>query len=698
MRQAFRITEAPFIRLMIPFCAGTAIAVYVPLPGIFHIVVSCSIVSFLSLILFISRYSRWNMHRRKWVAGLVLQVFVLSFSYGYAIYKSGVLPVKPKPAGEALIIRVASGPVEAAASIRFEAVVQGSLSNHRWIPWHEKIMLTGWKDASSSLNITYGDLLLVPSRLQGVTHALNPKQFDYGKWLELRSIRHHALLRMNEISLISHGGWSITGFALGWRQRLIKKYSKFIRDPGAAAFLSALILGYRADIDRETVTVYSNTGTTHVLSVSGMHVGIVYVVLVVLLKFMDAKPWLKVVRALLIIILILFYSVLTGLSPAVCRSAVMLIFLVLSKAIGRDIHKFNLLALSAFLLLVYDPAFIADVGFQLSYLAVWGLFYLYPLIYDSVVLRFPLADKLWACFSVSLAAQIATFPLSLYYFHQFPVYFLLSNLFILLPVATIMYLGIVFLFLPFTPVLSVLGSALGKLIAFMNGGLAMISNFPGACLRDLWPTGLECLLTYGAILLCARIYIRREKWLLYLLPALGIALACSFSVKKVRQMKTHQLIVFSLEKHTAIGFLSGRTGIVLTDLDPSDKQFALAVRPYFSFCGIGDPEVFRIGDSVQTPEFYYRDNFVAFNGKTLLLAGKDTGQKKFGSKIRVDYVVLMGNCRMAVPDLTGMAYFGRLLIDGSNSPYRTEKWTKESWAEDIAFYVVRGSPAFIVDG
>ncbi|RYY06494.1 MAG: ComEC/Rec2 family competence protein, partial [Sphingobacteriaceae bacterium] len=248
---------------------------------------------------------------------------------------------------------------------------------------------------------------------------------------------------------------------------------------------------------------YSKTGTMHVLSVSGMHVALVYIVIDLLLRFLNRKRSGILLKAVISILLIWIYALITGFSPAVCRAAVMITFVICGKTYNRHISMLNILLVSAFMLLLYNPFFITDVGFQLSYLAVFGLIILQPIIENWFDFKHQYVRKLWSLLSISLAAQLITFPISVFYFHQFPVYFLISNLFIVLPSALIMYVGIAFLLFSNIDILAQpLGFLLEKTIVLMNNGLAWIEHIPFGNWNKLWLTVPEYLLLYAIICCC----------------------------------------------------------------------------------------------------------------------------------------------------------------------------------------------------
>lgn len=194
--------------------------------------------------------------------------------------------------------------------------------------------------------------------------------------------------------------------ALALRRQMVEKLKKQMHDPNAIAVASTLILGYKADLSEDVLQAYSKTGTIHVLSVSGAHVAIIWALLAFMLNFLNRFRHGRVIKAIIIIPIIWYYAMLTGFSPAVCRAAVMISTVIIGKTYNRYINNLNILAISAFILLLYNPLLITDVGFQLSYLAVAGLVVLQPVVYEWLTFSNKWIDKLWALCSVSIAAQV----------------------------------------------------------------------------------------------------------------------------------------------------------------------------------------------------------------------------------------------------------------------------------------------------
>lgn len=694
MKPGFTLSEAPFIRLLLPFVAGTITAIQLGstvLTAVLGVIAGCLLAG---LVLLIHGYASLKRKYRVWLPGAT--TISLVFALGYLLtqgHRGADGSRSPIPETGALVLRVSSEPRVNASGPRFEATLVGGYRAKHWIPFSERILVS-IRDPAYASDLAYGDVLLARATLKPVVHALNPAEFDYGRYLEYRQIYRQTSIQPDQYRILRRDDGSLYGTAFRFRRHLAAKYQKFIsRD--AAALLSALILGQRTDIDRETVAVYSATGTTHVLSVSGMHVGIVFVVLVFLLRFMDRTRKLRIIRAGLIIVFICGYAVMTGLSAAVCRAAVMLVFVVLAKAVDKDLHNYNLLALSAFLLLVANPFYLVDAGFLLSYLAVWGLFYFYPMIYESWRPRYSLVRQLWAAVAVSLAAQLATLPLSLYYFHQFPVYFLLSNLFILVPVTLVMYLGILYLFIPAGSVLKLLAGALEYLVHGMNGGLATIGRLPGALISDMWPTVAECLLAYLVILL-ATVMIRSKKKQLFLpLTGLLLLLAGSWSYKKIRQINTSEIVIFNLKRHTAVGFISRGKGTILTDLPAGDRLLEFSVLPYFSYCGATEPTILTLGRSSPAEPFITVDGIASFKGQRMLIGADTYSPKRYAETFPVHYLLITGGVRY--PEHVIRSFPCKLLIGHSGLPeYKAKQLEAAARALHLPFYNIRDRPALII--
>jgi competence protein ComEC len=459
---------------------------------------------------------------------------------------------------------------------------------------------------------------------------------------------------------------------------------------------STLILGYRVDLNKDLIEAYSKTGTMHVLSVSGMHVGIVFLVLSFLLKQMARSKNLILLRAIIIIAVIWFYSLLTGFSPSVCRSALMLSFVVLGKAMNKNQNTYNLIAISAFFLLLYDPYYLFDVGFQLSYLAVAGLVYFHPIIYNTFYIKNKLLEHVWSYCALSIAAQLATFPLSIYYFHQFPVYFLLSNLLIVLPVAFIMYAGIAFLIIPYSLIIQPLGKFLNWLINFTNDILYKIEQLPFSVLEGLWVSGFEYLLISSLIILFVFWQSFRNKFLIWLSFFIGIILAFSLSIKSIENFKRHELIFYSLRKNTAIAYLFKGRSIIITDINPSDKLYTYSIKPSISMSGIEESLVFNPEQQFSGSYYWSDSDFMQFGNFRILRWRNEFNKLFLNKRIEVDILLLSKGSAQELRYISEMVDFKSIIIDSSNPEYKIEAWQNEAKSLKISCISLKKYPAYIV--
>ncbi len=337
------------------------------------------------------------------------------------------------------------------------------------------------RDAFSE-QLHYGDNIGAKVTLTKPAKAMNPGDFDYRSWCANKNIYVQAYVQPGNWELFNHNGGN-------WFKKAALQLRNFFRaqintlDIGRDEkdVAAALLVGYDEQLDDQLQQAFSTTGTLHVLSVSGMHVALVYVVLMKLLAPFETTLRRKRFSAILQFAFIWFYAVLTGFSPSVLRSVTMLTVIITGRLLLKRSHILNSLLASAFILLLFDPLLIFDVGFQLSYAAVAGIVLLQPIAESLYTPDSTAKRMIWSLVSVSVVAQVFTFPLGLYYFGTFPSWFLIANL-IIIPASTLaLYAGVFFLAVCWIPGLSaVAGYIMSWLITTMNAGVTWISDWPGA--------------------------------------------------------------------------------------------------------------------------------------------------------------------------------------------------------------------------
>ena len=281
-----------------------------------------------------------------------------------------------------------------------------------------------------------GDTLIFKAHWMNFEKAAYPGDFDQERYRSSQSIFKHAFLSSY---LHLPGDEAKSTLKTSLFQKLKAHLSPF-PDELEGLFL-AMLTGDKSELDRSTKLGFQSSGLMHILAVSGLHVGLVAALPLMLLKSIP-KLWFKtiIITRICASLLVWSYAYFTGLSPSICRAAVMFSFFLWAPSLKGSHQKINVLCASAFILLLIEPSWLENVGFQLSYAAVLGIFLLMPVFQSWWKTKYRVGTYLRDALAVSMAAQVATLPLSLYYFNQFPSYFLLSNLIVAPLLVMIIYL------------------------------------------------------------------------------------------------------------------------------------------------------------------------------------------------------------------------------------------------------------------
>jgi len=690
--------EIPFVILIVPFLLGIGLGLDFSEGIYLDYLIGFLLLLSLAFIVLNLTYARLKLYKTKWLGGLLMTA-ILFLTGWLSVVQYNELNSEhhfSKQQAQYFIAKVNNEPIVKNGLVRFTADVKFTINKGRQSAVNGTLLMA-IKDSAANA-IYYGDELLIPAKYNPIEPPYNPGEFNYKKYLANQNIHYQAFLYPKQYKVIAQNtGNPVIAYSLRLRQRLVEKFKRNMHDTSAIAVASTLILGYKADLSNDVLQAYSKTGTIHVLSVSGAHVAIIYLLLNLVLGFLNRYKYGKLFKALLIITLIWYYSLLTGFSPAVCRAAVMISMVIIGKTFSRYINTLNILAISAFFLLLYDPLFITDVGFQLSYLAVVGLIVFQPIVYKWLTFKNKWADKLWALCSVSIAAQVITFPLSAFYFHQFPVYFLISNLFIIIPAEVIMCVGIAYLLIPQIPVLStVLGYVLEKSIVIMNKVLAVIEHTPFASIGKIWLNTVEYLLAYVIIICLFYFLFDRKKWLLKVSLAGMLLLCISLSSKKVNAVQSDQITFLNLKKHRGLVFKNGDQAIVLSDMKADDKNYQYSVQPCLDSLKIEKASLLDIGHDTRTAWFAKRANLIQFKYKLILVFDDQLPNKLLPQKLKVDYVYVTGNPHTALNVINKSYDYHTLVIDASNTDRIINSLEQQAKIAHVNYQILKRNNSFTV--
>lgn len=448
------------------------------------------------------------------------------------------------------------------------------------------------KDDSVVLGLQPGDLLLVKtSCIRPTSPPKNPGEFNYAQLLARKGIFHQAFLNPTDWTRLKQApSFSLYALSQRIRSQLIKTLQ--VLSPKERSVAEALLLGYKDHLDPETRNAYARSGALHVLAVSGLHVGIIYLALDKLLFFLVGFKQGRWVRILLILTGLWSYALLTGLPPSVQRAALM--FSVI--AVGRNMKKpnsvYNNVLFSAFVLLCWNPNLLFDVGFQLSYAAVLGIITLQPSIYQWFKVPTKVLDYGWQIVSVSLAAQLAVLPFSLFYFHQFPLLFPITNL-VVIPAATIIIFGGIFLFL-----VSGIGGvvfewtavAFNNVLRIVNFCIEFISRQSFAVVEHLFLDVVEVVLLSFGIIGVSLFFKAKVKPLLWMGLASFLLLSVHGVFKEWDRSKQASLAVFSTGKTVSIGIVDNSQALLISNTDDF-KNLEYNTSGFFEEFGWGFDEV-----------------------------------------------------------------------------------------------------------
>jgi len=661
--------EIPFVLLIIPYLLGLGIGLnflsdaYI-LPLVIVIAVLC--------ILFISlniAYKRFNIYRVRWLGGVLVNLILFLFGCisitAYSeLNKADHFSKQP---AQCLAVKINNEPVLKNGLLRFTVKIEENIDSTKKLPASGTLLVT-IKD-SAAKGLYYGDELLIPANYTPIDPPFNPAEFNYKAYLANKNIYYQSFLYHGQYVVIGHNaGNAIIAYSLRLRQRLIEKLKTNMHDTAAIAVASALILGYKADLSSDVVQAYSKTGAIHVLTISGLHVGIIYLLLSLIFSFLNPYKYGRVVKAVLIISLIWYYALLTGLAPAVCRASVMISLVIIGRTYSRYLNTLNLLAASAFIMLLYNPFLIADVGFQLSYLAIGGLIIFRPVVYGWLKFRNWWADKIWSLCSISIAAQVITFPLSAFYFHQFPVYFLLSNILVIIPVTLIIYAGLLELLLPQMAYVSkALGYVLEKTILLMNKALLFIEHAPFASINKIWINSAEYLLLYAIIISLFYFLHDKKAWQFRFGLICMLLLSINICYKKIEAQRSNTIAFLNMRKHTGIVLRHGTQAVVLSDLSDTDKNYQYSVQPYLDSSGIDKVSVCNLQQNIRSAYVLKKGNLLQFGNERILILNKQADNILLNNKLNTNYLYITGNPHTDINTLNKNYTYQTLVIDGSNT-------------------------------
>ncbi|MFD1551876.1 hypothetical protein DNU06_01745 [Putridiphycobacter roseus] len=561
--------KAPKILIMcIPFCFGIVFSFYYNDYTIQNTALYLTLLLFLVLLLLLPLRFRNTI-----LFGIIaITTFCsLGFLNGSAHQSISTNPYFFHKKSPYFLVKIIEKPIQKKNSIKLIVEV---LQNDSMAKQGQALLYLKNGDKSNMLN--YGDWLLIKNKFQPIKPNGNPYEFDYARYLKIHNLYHQSFLKTQEWKLYARAKPSLFGRILKIRNYFEKLIDNSTLFPKNKSIAKALFLGEKEALDKDILRSFSSAGAMHVLAVSGLHVGIIMLILTSLLKPIKRLKHGNIVYTALIISGVWLYALLTGGSPSVIRSALMFSFIIFNVGLERESSVYQSILISAFLILIFDPFALFKVGFQLSYLAVLGIVFLQPRIYRLWYIQNKSLDYLWQITAVSIAAQIATFPLGLYYFHQFPSLFFISNI-IVIPLAFILlFLGFFYFSLHLiTPIKLLLEEILNFLFYVLSQSMAFIEQIPNAIAWGISISWQETMTIYFCII--SLIFALKNKHFPALLASMiGVIILISLSLIEKQQISNeNKCIVYNLKNDFAMDVFFGNKNYFISTNSLSQNESKL---------------------------------------------------------------------------------------------------------------------------
>lgn len=664
--------QLTFVRILFPFLLGIIAGMLKQLSIISYIIPLVIALIFIVLITFLNK----QINQTKWkkYKGRLINVAFIALGFSCIGLHNELIDTDhfTRKEADSFIIYVDDVLVKNDGKVKFKARVINANKGDITSACSGNLSVT----LETKAVVDYGTNLLIPSRYKLVDPPQNPYEFNYQSYLGFKNIHYQTYFKSNEFQILPvKPNGSIIYYAIKLRKKCEQQFIRYM-DRQSSGILSAFLLGNRSELSPDIVNAFINTGTVHILSVSGLHVGIIYIVIGYMLGFLNKVKGGRFIKVILVLLFIWAYATITGFSPAVCRAAFMISIIATAEGFNRYVNTYNSIAVSLFFLLLLNPYLLTDVGFQLSYLAVLGIIYFQPRIYHCINIDNWLLNNIWIITSVSVAAQIVTFPLSIYYFHQFPNYFLIANIIIIPLASIILYGGIILLIVsPFSGLATLLGKMLSCIISFMNLILQKLSHLPYALLDNMMIDEIQLTILIVMILVLAGLIVSKNSRLKLAFGACITVLCCSFAWKSYHTSTQKEIIVFALKGKTAVGFTDDHNLYLNADSVLSDKQFGFSINPYVLHSGIKSVQYLK--KESNNLHLLKHNNFIQFYNLRIGVIDPKFEPYEVNRKLKVDYLLITGKNHIDPDKLLKLFDTKVIIVDNSVPEYLAKHISKQ---------------------
>lgn len=684
----------PVLRLLLPLIAGILLQYHLQIAQLlFFVLLGLGLV----LLLFFECLNVNKKFSYTYISGIAI-IFLFTAFGGILSYEKNIehhknwigkyyqqgLPVK---------LTIQEPIVVKPKSYKALAKANAILVNGLWQAIEGDVLLYFKKD-STKPNLNYSNQIVVVSNLVPIINAGNPGGFNYARYSAFENIHYQAFLNdadffqlpTNEVNFIDAS-------LLKAREKVLAILRKNITTKNELAIAEALLIGYRDDLDRELVQSYSNTGIVHIIAISGLHLGMIYLLLLKLFVPLGKRKWVTIVKPIFILLVLWVFAFTAGAGPSILRSAIMFSFIVIGESLNRKANMYNSLCASALCLLIFNPFNLWDVGFQLSYAAVLSIVLFQTHINKWFYFQNKLLKNLWSLSAVSIAAQILTLPIVLYHFHQFPTLFLITNIVAVPLSGLILYTEIFLLIFSIIPLLAkALSYLIQQGIYVLNVFVEYFNQFSFVVWPSIQISIVQAVVLYGTIIAFSYwLAQKNKKGFIAALAFLAIFLSIR-TVDFVARSLQLKIVVYNVPNHTAIDLIEGRKYQFIGDT-------ALVSDGFLRNFHIKPSRVLhRIIPANDLQNFTINNHLISCNGKQILII--DSGiQIPFQptEKIKVDAIVLTKNPKIYFSKLVQQFDCKQYVFDSSNPYWKVNYWKKDADSLGIKYHSTATDGAFEIN-
>lgn len=656
-------------RITLALIAGIVLGKYVSIPQ--WLLGLCSS-GFLITWLLINQLSSQDYFNKRWISGLaVLLVFTC---VGIAIFQMSTHP-KIQIQSKVLLLET---PIKKANSYQATAAMG------------ETILLIYFNPSTNIHLLKAGTSIQLLKKPIPISNANNPGGFNFKEYAASQKIFHQVYLTPSTFKILDHTplplSTSLLNKAKDYVLNTLEKYIQLSKERSVA---EALLIGYKKNLDKELMNAYSNTGVIHIIAISGLHLGMIYALLLWLFKPMNRLKKLQWLKRGIILLILWGFTLLTGAGASVLRAAVMFSFLILGDQLNRPNQIMNTLAASAFCLLLLNPLFLWDIGFQLSYAAVIGIIVFSKPIEKCLYLENKILRHCWQLCSVTIAAQLLTLPMLLYYFNSFPNLFLFTN-FIAVPISgLILYLLIGLLAIaPLSFLAKPIGSITEWLIVQLNGFIQNSASLPFALTEYIQVSLLQTICLYLFILFLAY-FIAEKKMAALFAACLGLIAFIAIRSLSISVYKQQQkIMVYHAPKYTSIDIFEGLGHRYIGN--PALERNSILKNNYLS----PTRTLYRAGNSLSYTKTYIKESFIIGPNKTVLLIHPRLLFPDLYMVPKVDLIVVSGVKTLSLSTIAVLYPKVVLVFDSSNPLWKIQLWKKEAERLHLRHHSVPEQGAF----